>query len=140
MLAELERYIPVYPLGHINDPAKLAKVYSAVDCFVILSTIDNFPNVVLESLACGTPAAGFSVGGIPDMIVPGHTGILADLGDTDAMAAGIASLLDHPAELEHMRGACRQQAVEDFSLEVQAGRYLELYQEISQERAPVSVS
>ena len=67
---------------------------------------------------------------IPGYDRAGQTGILADLGDTDAMAAGIASLLDHPADLEHMRTECRRTAVEDFSLEVQAGRYLELYQEI----------
>jgi glycosyltransferase involved in cell wall biosynthesis len=128
-LAELRNYIPVYPLGHIDSPEKLAKVYSAADCFVILSTIDNFPNVVLESLACGTPAAGFAVGGIPDMIQPGQTGILAGLGDTEAMAAGISDLLNHPAELEKMRVNCRKEAVENFSLTVQARRYMDFYRE-----------
>src|SRR5690606_19979958 len=97
-LAELNAFVPCYHLGHIDSAEKLAKVYSAADCFVITSRIDNFPNVVLESLACGTPAAGFRVGGIPDMIQPGETGVLADLGDTNALAAGITRLLSDPAE------------------------------------------
>ncbi|MBZ0294186.1 MAG: glycosyltransferase [Anaerolineae bacterium] len=130
MLAEFNQYVPAYHLGHIDSAEQLAKAYSAADCFVITSRIDNFPNVVLESLACGTPAAGFRVGGLPDMIQPGKTGILADLVDTDAMADGISRLFNDAAELERYRAACRKKAVEHFSLELQAQQYVTLYEEL----------
>lgn len=130
MVAELKRYVPVYALGHIQDMTRLATVYSAADLFVITSTIDNFPNVVLESLACGTPAAGFRVGGIPDMIVPGETGILVELGDMEAMAAGITELLNDESRLKGMKAACRARAEAEYSLGVQAGRYVALYREL----------
>jgi glycosyltransferase involved in cell wall biosynthesis len=130
MLNELNSYAPTYHLGHIDSVQTLAKAYSAADCFVITSRIDNFPNVVLESLACGTPAAGFRVGGLPDMIQPGETGTLADLGDTEAMAAGISQLWNDSAALERMRAACRRKAVEHFSLELQAEQYVKLYQDL----------
>jgi glycosyltransferase involved in cell wall biosynthesis len=129
MLEELNSYVPVYHLGHIDNVTTLAKAYSAADCFVITSRIDNFPNVVLESLACGTPAAGFRVGGLPDMIEPGKTGVLVDLGNAEAMADGISQLLNEPAQLAEMRAISRKRAVEQFSLEIQARSYLNLYQE-----------
>jgi glycosyltransferase involved in cell wall biosynthesis len=129
MLEELNSYVPVYHLGHIDNVTTLAKAYSAADCFVITSRIDNFPNVVLESLACGTPAAGFRVGGLPDMIEPGKTGVLVDLGNAEAMADGISQLLNEPAQLAEMRAISRKRAVEQFSLEIQARSYLALYQE-----------
>ncbi|MBI5667988.1 MAG: glycosyltransferase [Chloroflexi bacterium] len=130
MLAELQAILPVYPLGHMSDQIRLAKIYSAADCFIIPSMIDNFPNVVLESLACGTPVAGFKVGGIPDMIQQGQTGILVDMGDTRQMAVAVGQMLADAAHHEQMRLNCRQQAVREFSLEIQASRYLELYQKL----------
>lgn len=130
MLAELNALIPVYSLGRIDDPHKLAQVYAAADLFLITSTIDNFPNVVLESLACGTPAAGFRVGGIPDMILQDQTGILVELGDTVTMAEQIGNLLNDAPRLEQMRLTCREQAIKQFSLNIQASRYIELYQEL----------
>lgn len=130
MLADLRQHLPIYPLGHVTDLSRLAKIYSAADCFIITSTIDNFPNVVLESLACGTPVAGFKVGGIPDMIQQGQTGILVDVGDTYQMAVAVSQMLGDAAKYEQMQLNCRQQAVREFSLEIQANRYLELYQEL----------
>ena len=132
MLAELNAILPAYALGHISDGDSLAQVYSAADVFVMTSLMDNFPNVILESLACGTPVAGFNVGGIPDMIVPGETGVLAGAEDTAAMAAGVADILSDMARLAQMRAACRQRALTDYSLAAQAGRYIEFYRELLQ--------
>lgn len=139
MMAELQAMLPVYPLGQISDPNHLAKVYSAADIFIITSTIDNFPNVVLESLACGTPVVGFRVGGIPDMIQQGRTGILVDAGSTGQTAAAIGQILADPSTYEQMRLNCRQQAVAEYSLEIQAKRYLELYQELTLQQQELSL-
>jgi glycosyltransferase involved in cell wall biosynthesis len=138
VFAELNAILPVYSFGRINEQHKLAQIYSAADLFVITSIIDNFPNVVLESLACGTPAAGFRVGGIPDMILPGRTGILVDLGDTAAMAAQISDLFRNTSRLEQMRLDCREYAVQNLSLHIQASQYLELYQELIHDKQGVT--
>src|SRR5690606_158589 len=131
LLAELNTIMPVYALGRIEDQAQLAQAYSAADMFAITSIMDNFPNVVLESLACGTPVAGFAVGGIPDMIIPGQTGTLAPVGDTQGMAQGIATVLNLPdTAYAALREVCRQRALADFGLEVQAGRYVEFYRDL----------
>jgi glycosyltransferase involved in cell wall biosynthesis len=134
-LAELNTILPVYVLGQIDDPGRLAQIYSTVDFSLVTSTIDNFPNVILESLACGTPAAAFRVGGIPDMILPGHTGVLADLGDTQTLATQISELLKDSARLADMRLNCRNEAVSKFSLEIQATQYADLYRDLMHEKA-----
>lgn len=133
-LAELRAILPVHVLGLINEPAILAKVYSAADMFVTTPMIDNFPSVVLESMACGTPVAAFRVGGIPDVVIPDRTGTLAELGDTTALASQIDRLLGDRAKVAQMRAYCRQLAVEYYGLDVQAAQYMELYQDLCRRR------
>ena len=123
-------HIPHLHLGHIDNDRLLSLVYSAADLFVIPSLQDNFPNTVLESMACGTPVAGFAVGGIIDMIRPEVTGLLAPQQDINALGNAIVKLLPDSIRLKKMAEDCRRLVVEEYSLEVQAKRYLELYKEI----------
>jgi glycosyltransferase involved in cell wall biosynthesis len=134
LLNRLRAILPVYVLGKIDDLNKLAKVYSAADLFVITSVIDNLPSVVLESFACGTPVAGFKVGGIPDMVIPDQSGVLADLGNTSDLALQISDLLRDDTRLAQMRIDCRKRAVQHYSLEVQASKHIEFYKYLISER------
>jgi glycosyltransferase involved in cell wall biosynthesis len=63
-------------LGPIEDSEKMAKLISETDLMVNYSEAENFPNVIAESLACGTPVIGRNVGGIPELITDGETGHL----------------------------------------------------------------
>lgn len=111
-------------LGHLNSTKQLRAAYSAADVFVISTREDNLPNTVLESLACGTPIVGFDLGGLPDLIEHQKTGYLAPFPDIDEMAKGIKWVLSHYGEL---RSYCRQKAINEFSLDLQARRYRDLY-------------
>jgi glycosyltransferase involved in cell wall biosynthesis len=71
----LESEKNIIELGPIYDERLMSIVYSAADVFVIPSLMDNLPNTVLESLMCGTPVIGFSIGGITDMIQHGTNGL-----------------------------------------------------------------
>jgi len=124
----LEAPISHAHLGHIGNDRLLALVYSAADLFVIPSLQDNLPNTVLESFACGTPVVGFNTGGIPDMVRSGVTGMLAEAENTEALRDAIAKLLQNPAKRAEMSANCRRVAVEEYALEVQARRYVELYE------------
>ena len=126
-IEKLRTILPVHVLGRINSVERLAMAYSAADLFIIPSVIDNFPSVILESLACGTPVAGFRVGGIPDMVIPGKTGVLTELGDTAALALEIRDLLNDDNKLLYMRTQSRSQVIQNFSTEIQAEKHLELY-------------
>ena len=117
--------LPLVRLGELGSEERLAEAASAADVCVIPGAADNFPGAALESLACGTPVAAFAVGGLPDVIEHGRTGFLAPSGDVDALARGVRLLL--AGEAATMRPYCRQAAVENWAMPVQAGRYLALY-------------
>jgi len=115
-------------LGFLGDTAALVAAYSAADLFVIPSIQDNLPNTVLESLACATPVAGFDVGGIPDMVRPGETGFLARSGDSDDLARAMRRILEDPNLARHLSRRCREIAESEYNLDLQARRYLQLYE------------
>lgn len=105
----------------------LSCVYSAADVFVLPSFLDNLPNVALESISCGVPVAAFASGGIPDMVRPGVTGLLANTGDATELRNILRQLLQGDEMRAQMSVNCRRIAVQEYSLEVQAKRYADLY-------------
>jgi glycosyltransferase involved in cell wall biosynthesis len=115
-------------LGHLSNNRLLSLIYSAADLFAISSMQDNLPNTVLEAMSCGTPVVGFDVGGIPDMVRPGVTGLLAPVKDVEALRDAIVEILENPALREEMSENCRRIAVEEYALETQARRYAALYE------------
>jgi glycosyltransferase involved in cell wall biosynthesis len=123
--------VPHLHLGRITDDSHLAQAYSAADLFAIPSLQDNLPNTVLESMACGTPVVGFAVGGIPEMVRPGVTGLLATPQDANSLGSVISELVAQPDLRAQMRVNCRRIAEHEYALEVQARRYGELYQELT---------
>jgi len=120
--------VPHQHIGKINNDDLLSQVYSAADIFVCPSLQDNLPNTVLEAMACGTPVVAFDAGGIPDMVRPEVTGLLAPTGDAEALRAAIINLLRDPTRRAAMAAACRSTAVREYTLEVQAHRHTELYE------------
>jgi glycosyltransferase involved in cell wall biosynthesis len=122
--------IPHRNLGSINDDRLLALTYNAADLFVVPSLQDNSPNTVLESMACGIPVVGFETGGVPDMVRHGVTGLLAPCNDVAALRAAIEDLIRKPSKREEMRVNSRRVALQEYSLAVQARRYIELYQSL----------
>lgn len=88
---------PVKALGSLTSPSALAAAYAAADAVVLPTLEDNLPNVLLEALACGTPAVAFNVGGIPDILDHMETGYLAKARDADDLAEGLLwALRPHP--------------------------------------------
>jgi len=81
-------------MGFLKDEYSTVLVYNAADVFVTPSLADKLPTTVLECLACGTPVAGFNVGGIPDMISHLENGYLAKYRDPEDLANGIRYLLE----------------------------------------------
>jgi len=114
----------------LDDDERLSRVYSAADIFVAPSEQDNLPNTVLESIACGVPVAAFAVGGIPDIVRPGLTGYLARAGGVAELRAIICRMLERDEERAQMSKTCRSVAVQEYALEIQARRYLDLYKEL----------
>lgn len=87
--------LPAHRLGSLSSE-KMRLAYQASDLFVIPSLEENLPNTIMESMACGTPIAGFRTGGIPEMVDEGQNGFLANTGDIQQLAESILNTISHP--------------------------------------------
>jgi glycosyltransferase involved in cell wall biosynthesis len=119
-----------HPLGEIRDETDMSFALSAADVFVCPTRADNFPNVILEAAACGVPTVAFDVGGVSDLVRPGETGLLAPANNVPALRDAIMATLSDATMRERLSGECRARAVARYSLEVQAGAYRNIYEEL----------
>lgn len=120
--------LPVRYMGRLSDKATIARLYSAADVFVAPSVEDNLPTTVIEALSCGTPVTAFRIGGMPDMITHKENGYLAKPFAPKGLADGIHWCLAS-GHLTKLSAQARHKAVSSFTLQQQAQRYTELYQE-----------
>ncbi len=130
----VEVRVPYLNLGSLGNERLLSLAYSAADIFVLPSRQENFPLTVLEAMACGTPVVGSRVGGVPDMVRPGVTGVLVPPQNMTALRAAVYDMLQDPIKRAEMAANCRRIAVEEYSLESQLKRHVELYQTILADR------
>ncbi|MCX6963312.1 MAG: glycosyltransferase [Verrucomicrobia bacterium] len=117
-------------LGLLNSDELMSAAYSASDAFICPSLEDNLPNTVLESMSSGTPCIASRVGGIPDMITHGVDGWMFPVGDSAALAAEMTFFLKNPHLRSKLGLAARAKIASQFALEIQAKRYLSLYEDL----------
>jgi glycosyltransferase involved in cell wall biosynthesis len=122
--------VPHRHLGRIRDDRVLSLAYSAADVYAIASLQESFGQTVTESMACGTPVAGFASGGIVDMVRPGVTGELAPTKDVPALRQAVKNLLNNGDVRAKMSENCRRIVLAEYSLEVQSRAYLSLYERL----------
>lgn len=127
---DLTTDVPVHHLGYVRDDRLMALAYNAADVFVGASIVESFGQVFSEALSCGTPAVAFDTSGVRDIVRHMETGYLARLRDTDDLANGICLLLNDRARRSKMSERCRQVAEQEYSAELQASRYANLYREL----------
>ncbi|NMF63050.1 glycosyltransferase family 4 protein [Brasilonema octagenarum] len=120
-------------LGMLGDDLSLALAYSAADVFIAPSDQDNLPNTVLEAIACGTPCVAFHIGGMPDMIEHQKNGYLAQPYKIEDLAGGIAWVLENTERHQKLSYRAREKAEQEFTLEIQARRYLSLFKTLVME-------
>jgi glycosyltransferase involved in cell wall biosynthesis len=119
-------------LGYVTSDRLKSIAYSAADLFVFPTRADNLPLVLQESMACGTPMVSFKIGGVPDLVRPGVTGYLATPEDAQDFSNGIVQLLEDEKLRDEMKQNCRAIALSEYTLELQAQRYIELYRQVLQ--------
>ncbi len=122
-------------LGERDD---FEAVLAACDVFLLPSELESFGLAALEALSCGVPVVGSRIGGIPELVVEGKTGLLAGLGDVAAMASHVLTLLD---DLKGYSQRARADVLARFQLGPAIDRYEALYRAVtspSRSRAPSS--
>ena len=94
------------------------------------SHIEPLGNATLEAMAAGRPVVGSRVGGIPEMVVDGETGVLVPPQDPPALAAALEPLIGSPDLRERLGRAARERAERAFSLAAHASRLQSLYDSV----------
>jgi len=119
-------------LGFVESDHLKAVAYSAADLFLFPTRVDAFGLVAQESIACGTPVVAFGVGGVPDIVRPGITGLLAEPENPISFRDAIVQLLEDSESRQRMGEAGRAIAASEYSIELYAQRYIDLYEKVLQ--------
>ena len=106
-------------LGHVPDDT-LREWYYLADLFVLPAIpvpgdVEGFGIVFLEAALARTPAVATRLGGIPDAVEPGQSGVLVNPGDPEALTRAIVELLDDPGRLAALGGSARQRVLDRFA-------------------------
>jgi glycosyltransferase involved in cell wall biosynthesis len=131
--AEFHRLVRERPwcehIGFINREQLKARLATA--SFVVLPTReDNCPMVVLEAMAAGVPVMASKVGGVPDLIEPGKTGLFCDPDRPESFREGVETLLSDRDAARQIAAAAKSEARRRFHPEVVARKHLEIYREV----------
>ena len=116
-------------LGYVPEEA-LGQLYSSCDIFVAPSLYESFGQIYIEAMSYGKPVIGCGVGGVPEVIIDGQTGILVPPGDPARLSSAIVGLLSSPATCQKMGEAARDHVKESFSLEEMITRTVSVYEEV----------
>lgn len=114
---------------HGFDPDMRARL-AEVDVLVQPSRADNLPLSILEAMAGGLPVVGTRVGGIPELVLDGETGLVVDPEDPAALAAALETLAASMERRREMGRRGRKRVAEHFSAEGVARRTVGLYEEL----------
>lgn len=114
--------------GVVTEASQLVHYLRAADVYVHPARDDTFPLAVLEALACGLPVVATPVGGIPEQVQDGETGLLADLTN---LPHAVEQLLADESLRRRMSTAAASDARRRFSLRAQVTAYLDWFGEIA---------
>jgi glycosyltransferase involved in cell wall biosynthesis len=110
---------------------QVADVLAALDLFVLPSRHEGLGVAVLEAMAAGIPIVASAVGGLPEAVDEGRTGLLVPPEDPRALGAAIAELAGDVDRARRMGVAGRARVLAEFSMERMAEAYEALYVEVA---------
>jgi glycosyltransferase involved in cell wall biosynthesis len=113
--------------GYVDD---LADWYPCLDALVLTSTTEGTPMVVLEAGRCGVPVVASRVGGVPDLVLDGETGLLFPSEDRGALVQALRRILAAACERQALGAAARARIELEFSSERWGERHAELYRSL----------
>lgn len=117
----------VYFLGVRNDISEIIRIF---DIFVLSSLSEGLSLSLLEAMAVGLPVVATDVGGNPEVIVDGITGLLVPPNDPESMAKAIIEILSNEKLSREMGLAGRKKIEEKFSLERMTLEYIDIYKSL----------
>jgi glycosyltransferase involved in cell wall biosynthesis len=128
---ELERQVAELGLGErvhfLGTRRDVTSILATVDVGAMSSDWEGMPLFVFECMATDTALVATSVGGLPEIVENGKTGLLVPPRDPAALGDAIAGLLADPATRNRLAAAAAERA-DEFTIESVAGRFAELYE------------
>jgi alpha-maltose-1-phosphate synthase len=112
------------------EKREVIQLLSHASLFVCPSIYEPLGIVNLEAMACGTAVVASRVGGIPEVVVDGETGVLVPPGEAEPLAEAVLELLREPERARKLGEAGRLRAVEEFGWDRIAAQTLELYRSL----------
>lgn len=115
-------------LGPRHD---VPRILNASDIGVLVSHDEGLPNAVLEYMAAGLPVIATSVGGVPDLVVDGETGLLVPPSQPDGFFEAAKALLDSLDMRRRFGSAGRRRVEQAFGVDIEVGEYDRLYAKLA---------
>lgn len=141
---ELQAYVRQHQInnvtfvGHLGTEPLLQLIQRAQFMVAPSEWYENYPMSVLEALACGTPVIGANIGGIPEIVVDGQTGLLFEPGNVAQLREKIVYLLQHRDQAIQMGRNGRAQVAQINHPHYHYEKTMEVYQQLM--KKPVSVT
>lgn len=117
----------VFHQGYVSSAEVMSNCLNAADVFIYPSKADNLPNVLVESISCGTPCVTFDIGGCSEIIEDGKNGYVIKPFNFDEFAIKVIGLLNNEDKLSTFSSNCIDIAKEKFRLEDMADQYFSLF-------------
>jgi len=131
MAKELGIDSSIYFLGFVKQPYSF---FNAIDINVLTSVSESFPYVILEGARMKKTIISTNVGGLKDLIIDDYNGYLIDIGDYNALAKHINTLLDDKMKIVKMGENLYKTVSEKYSLEKIGLDHFEIYKKIISDR------
>lgn len=100
----------------------------SIDIFVLPSRSEAFSNSIMEAMACGCAVIASNVGGNPELVKDGDTGLLFEAGDAAGLASAIANLVDSEELRRKLSASGERMIRQEFSIGASARRMGEIYE------------
>jgi glycosyltransferase involved in cell wall biosynthesis len=117
--------------GWVDPPWSARRTF---DVLAVPSFTEGFPLVIVEAMLAGIPVVASAVGGIPEIVVDGDTGLLVPPHDAPALADALRRLLGDPDLRQAMAARCRQVALAQYTAATMAAHFETLYRELRDRR------
>jgi len=116
--------------GHVKDDALFRSAFAGCELLALPSDYEAFGLVLVEAMACGKPCVATNVGGVPEVVDHGRTGLLVKYGDVKALSKALLKVLSDEHRAKAMGRAGRERVEQRFTWEKVTERIEGLYKEV----------
>lgn len=128
--------------GHVHFfefTRNILPFYEALDVNLLISRDEGFGRTIIEAAAMGVPSIGARVGGIPELIDDGNTGLLVEKENSEQLAEALTKLLEDPARSKTLGEAAYRHVAQNFSIQTHADAVMDLYDSLVRSAASEAV-